>query len=113
MTLGFYPPVMEASYPSNINGNAMPREPFTLAGADEARDRVFQSRLDLDTAVLRRRYEIVINERCPRVKHLDGLAFQKSEVFRKDIVYDELRNMGLIKKCFHWGTVKRRKRGEN
>ncbi|KAI5806683.1 hypothetical protein DFH27DRAFT_354001 [Peziza echinospora] len=111
LTLGFYPPVMEASHTSNINGNAMPREPFTLAGADEARDRVFQSRLDLDTAVLRRRYEIVINERCPRVKHLDGLAFQKSEVFRKDTVYDELRNMGLIKTMLPLGDSEGAQKG--
>ena len=82
---------------ANINGNAVPSEPFTLAPGDEARDRKFQSRLDLDTAVLRRRYEIVINERCPRVKNLDGLPFQKADVFRKDTVYDELRNLGLIK----------------
>lgn len=75
----------------------MPIEPFALAPLDENKDRTFQSRLDLETALLRRRYEIVISERCPRMKRLDGLQFRRTEVFRKDVVYDELRRVGLIK----------------
>jgi len=71
-------------------------EPFTLAALDECKDRIFQSRLDMETALLRRRYEIVISERCARMKNLDGLPFRRAELFRKDVVYDELKRVGLI-----------------
>jgi len=51
----------------------------------------------METALLRRRYEIVISERCPRMKNLDGLLFRRTDVFRKDVVYDELKKAGLIR----------------
>lgn len=81
----------------NTRSDALSSEPFSLAAADEKKDRIFQSRLDMETALLRRRYEIVLSERCPRMKNLDGLPFHKADVFRKDTVYDELRKIGLIR----------------
>lgn len=95
--MGFYPPAIEAVKPGNPGRDAATTEPFTLVAADGSKDHTFQSRLDMETALLRRRYEIVISERCPRMKNLDGLPFRRSEVFRKDAVFDELGRLGLIK----------------
>lgn len=47
--------------------------------------------------MFRRRYEIVISEKSPRMKYLDGLRFQKSETLRRDPVWEELKKVGLIK----------------
>lgn len=80
-----------------ISDDALVVEPFTLTPLDESKDYMFQSRLDMETALLRRRYEIVIGERCPRMKNLDGLLFRRVEVCRKDVVYDELKRVGLIR----------------
>ena len=95
--MGFYPPALERATVGNTKNDAVSVEPFTLAAADEKKDRIFQSRLDMETALLRRRYEIVLSERCPRMKNLDGLPFHNADVFRKDTVYDELRKIGLIR----------------
>ncbi|KAF8421573.1 hypothetical protein EV426DRAFT_704755 [Tirmania nivea] len=97
LTLGFYPPALELSNHGASCDDPLLVEPFTLAPLDECKDRIFQSRLDMETALLRRRYEIVISERCPRMKNLDGLLFRREEVFRKDVVYDELKRVGLIR----------------
>ena len=95
--MGFYPPALDHATIGNTRNDALSLEPFTLAAADEKKDRIFQSRLDMETALLRRRYEIVLRERCPRMKTLDGLPFHKADVFRKDMVYNELRKTGLIR----------------
>ncbi|KAF8456872.1 hypothetical protein BGX38DRAFT_1160672 [Terfezia claveryi] len=97
LTLGFYPPALESNNHGAPGDDPPFVEPFTLAPFDEYKDRTFQSRLDMETALLRRRYEIVISERCPRMKNLDGLLFRKADVFRKDVVYDELKRVGLIR----------------
>ncbi|RPB19630.1 hypothetical protein L211DRAFT_842532, partial [Terfezia boudieri ATCC MYA-4762] len=97
LTLGFYPPALESNNHGAPGDDPLFVEPFTLAPFDEYKDRTFQSRLDMETALLRRRYEIVISERCPRLKNLDGLLFRKADVFRKDVVYNELRRVGLIR----------------
>lgn len=97
MTLGFYPPALETTSAGALGDDALFVEPFTLGPLDESKDSTFQSRLDMETALLRRRYEIVMSERCPRMKNLDGLPFRRADVFKKDVIYEELKRVGLIR----------------
>ncbi|KAI1471964.1 uncharacterized protein F4812DRAFT_200633 [Daldinia caldariorum] len=104
-TLGFYAPI-QALVATGEGGGKGGFDPFTLPDADPARDDKFSSRSDMGTRMRRRLYELVVLDRCRRLKMLDGLpvdapAAGGSERSRKgrkgDKVWDALVRSGVVK----------------
>ncbi|KAL7267260.1 Protein nud1 [Rhizina undulata] len=97
LTIGFYP-ASSARRPSPAidSRDEYPKDPFSMLPAEEFSDRVFQSQMDLESAITRRRYEITISQGCRRLKELDGLDFRKEELLREDKVWEEIKKRGLI-----------------
>lgn len=69
-----------------------------LAAADEDRDRTYCSRLDADTKLRRRVYEMLVAHSCKGLRCLDGLAFRREDVMRKDEVWERLALLGVVRK---------------
>lgn len=105
LTIGFYPPSsIRKSFSDTEEPDEYPKDPFTMMPGDTTDDRTFQAQLDIDSAVLRRTYEITIGRRCPRMKELDGLEYRRDESMRDDEVFAELKNRGLIKTAENDGS---------
>ena len=98
LTIGFYPASSSRKLlPSPEDPDEYVKDPFTMVPGDYTSDHTFQMQMDIESAVTRRRYEIMIGQKCPRMKELDGLEFQKEEVWREDHVLEELKNRDLIR----------------
>ncbi|RYP91916.1 hypothetical protein DL770_001976 [Monosporascus sp. CRB-9-2] len=100
-TLGFYPPpvalvpVVDADADDERDREA--EDPFALPDvADADRDRKFLGRLDMGTRMRRRLYEMVVLERCRRLKVLDGLLVDRDGVRKRDAVWDALARSGVV-----------------
>lgn len=98
LTIGFYPAsAARKSLPAPDDPDEYIKDPFTMVPGDTASDDTFQIQMDIDSAVTRRRYEMMIAQKCPRMKELDGLVFKKEDTWRQDDVWDELKNRGLVR----------------
>ncbi|CAZ85828.1 unnamed protein product [Tuber melanosporum] len=98
LTIGFYPASSSRrSLSSPEDPDEYIKDPFTMVPGDTASDRTFQAQMDLESAVTRRRYEITIGQKCPRMKELDGLEFRVGELWREDHVLEELKNRDLVR----------------
>ncbi|KAI0884853.1 uncharacterized protein GGS22DRAFT_147584 [Annulohypoxylon maeteangense] len=96
-TLGFYGPALIAFAPKEGEGNG-----FDLQDADAARDERFASRSDMGTRMRRRFYELVVLDRCRRLKTLDGLPVDATALgqagLRRGKVWDALVESGVVVK---------------
>ncbi|KAI0900328.1 hypothetical protein F4806DRAFT_448303 [Annulohypoxylon nitens] len=95
-TLGFYgPPALLKETEDEGNG-------FDLQDADKARDERFSSRSDMGTRMRRRFYELVVLDRCRRLKVLDGLPVDASAKGRDGLkrgkVWDKLVESGVVRR---------------
>jgi len=61
-------------------------------------DQIYESRLDEDTKLRRRVFELLLAAKCPKLHMVDGLpwAERKQKVFRKDETWVRLKEMGVI-----------------
>ncbi|RFU35153.1 hypothetical protein B7463_g1259, partial [Scytalidium lignicola] len=100
LTLGFYPPVIDRCMVLRADRAKLDEgaviEPYTLEAADPREDRRYTNCLDMETKMLRRVYEILFFGGCSRLRSLDGLAVNRSIMFLKDKVWEELVNAKLI-----------------
>lgn len=64
-------------------------------GEDDQRHR---ARLDEDTELRRRVYEVLLANSCRALKELDGLCFDRSRAVAKDSVWDRLMELGIIRR---------------
>ncbi|KFY14082.1 hypothetical protein V492_02862 [Pseudogymnoascus sp. VKM F-4246] len=100
VTLGFYPPVTETRVAllqrSEDDGEVAVEDPFTLLDGDEAKDKAYAGRLDMETRMRRRVYEMLMVGGCRRLKMLDGLPANTEVAETKDAVWDELVKIGLV-----------------
>ncbi|KAI0503160.1 hypothetical protein F5B22DRAFT_630383 [Xylaria bambusicola] len=71
-TLGFYAPV-HALVSAENDGKEGDFDPFTLPDVDVERQDKFASRLDMDTRMRKRVYDLVVLKDCRQLKMLDGL----------------------------------------
>ncbi|OJD38687.1 conserved leucine-rich repeat protein [Diplodia corticola] len=71
---------------------------LVLPSADEDRDRAYLSRLDADTELRRRVYEMLVASACGAVRSLDGLPFRREECMRRDGVWERLVGLGVVRK---------------
>ena len=99
LTLGFYPPLVEMRV---VLGDGAADEqsdapdPFTQGSAEPGKDRKYAERLDMDTKMLRRVYEMLIFLGNARLKVLDGLAVNRSVTQLEDEVFHALMASGVL-----------------
>ena len=62
-------------------------------------DELHLSRMDRDTKMKRRVYEMLVGSKCPKLVQLDGLAFQREELQRRDDIWEGLVGMGVLRKA--------------
>ncbi|KFY87580.1 hypothetical protein V498_07112 [Pseudogymnoascus sp. VKM F-4517 (FW-2822)] len=100
VTLGFYPTVTETRVAllqrAEEDGEVAVEDPFTLLDADEVKDKAYAGRLDMETRMRRRVYEMLMVGGCQRLKMLDGLPANTEVADTKDAVWDELVKIGLV-----------------
>jgi Leucine-rich repeat (LRR) protein len=98
LTLGFYPPLSETRLVvrEGIEEEQDTTEPFTLGKADRGRDARYASRLDIETKMLRRVFEMLVLGGNLRLKSLDGLSVDRSVLEAKDKVWDALIETGVL-----------------
>lgn len=104
LTLGFYHPLQLAtqltvsaatdSYKTTETANESGS--FELSASDGDKDAKFSKRLDIQTRMRRRIYEVLIIGSCERLKNLDGLSISRSEDKTGDNIWQRLKERGLI-----------------
>ncbi|KAI9821949.1 MAG: hypothetical protein M1827_002531 [Pycnora praestabilis] len=108
LTVGFYPPLMEKRIvvhrKSLIDDEDDMIEPFTLPRAENENDKVYYERLDGDTKLRRRVYEMMLASGCTNVKVLDGLGFGDVDVGMRDGVWERLCGLGVVGKAIGYGN---------
>lgn len=109
ITHGFYAPVSVAKNAVSTVSND--DEPLSeaqlqlqiamshrLPNADHATDIEHLARLDEDTKLRRRVYEILLCNGCKSMSTLDGLSFAKDRALIRDGVWERLLKLGVVKK---------------
>ncbi|KAF1347970.1 hypothetical protein BDV97DRAFT_391262 [Delphinella strobiligena] len=120
ISLGFYPPTATAaalttakeqsiilsSGPSSENAETETEEhvqlravrAYALPSADRASDAEHCERLDEDTKLRRRVYELLLSQSCRSLDILDGLSFDRAKATIRDRVWERLIQLGVMKK---------------
>ena len=70
---------------------------YLLPMSDTEADRQSRERLDEDTKLRRRVYEMLHVSACPELKILDGLEVYREEVGTRDGVWERLIELGILK----------------
>ncbi|KAI1825198.1 hypothetical protein F4861DRAFT_209676 [Xylaria intraflava] len=93
-TLGFYTPVQTLV---SVDDSRMDSEckTFELPDVDVGRHEKFASRLDMDTKMRKRIYDMIILGSCRQLKMLDGLPVSHEVVSQKDDVWNALVENGI------------------
>ncbi|KAG9242833.1 protein phosphatase 1 [Calycina marina] len=99
LNVGFYPPRLESQSMelTKVTTEAPVLDPFTLPKADEHWDKVYLSRLDMSTKMLRRIYEIMVIGGVKGLKTLDGLDVDRAALKVHDDVWEALVKVGIMK----------------
>jgi Leucine-rich repeat (LRR) protein len=109
VTHGFYTPISVAK--NSVSTVADDEEPLSeaqlqlqiamshcLPNADHATDTEHLARLDEDTKLRRRVYEILLSNGCKTLSTLDGLSFAKDRALIRDGVWERLLKLGVVRK---------------
>jgi Leucine-rich repeat (LRR) protein len=100
LTLGFYPPASEKRLVLHAgvedDQEATLTDCFTLADAEREKDVAYAGRLDMETKMRRRIFEMLMTGGCGRLKKLDGLEVDRASLVVKDKVWEELVKVGLV-----------------
>ena len=70
---------------------------YILPAADKESDIRARERLDGDTKLRRRVYEMLVVGRCKRLKRLDGLGVDRRGVGMRDGVWERLVEVGVLR----------------
>ena len=76
-------------------------EPFALRDLNPAQDVKYHSRLDMETKMRRRAYEMLLLNGNRRLKKLDGLEVDREILVKQDAIWQEVLTLGLVKDIFH------------
>lgn len=102
LTVGFYAPVVETRLVrQRVNDLPSDLDPHALPCADKKTDQQYASRLDEDTMLKRKVYEMMLANACVHLRSLDGLPFCGDEVLTKDRTWDRLIDLGVVRKSKH------------
>lgn len=74
------------------------RARYEVPSADRAQDAQHQARMDEDSKLRRRVYELLLANSCSSLRLLDGLAFDTSTPLVKDHVWRRLVELGVVRK---------------
>ena len=74
------------------------QEAHLLAEADVTVDAEHVARLDEDTKLRRRVYELLLANSCKTLSSLDGLGFGRERIMVKDGVFERLVKLGIVKR---------------
>ncbi|KAL8905738.1 MAG: hypothetical protein Q9207_002452 [Kuettlingeria erythrocarpa] len=69
---------------------------YMLPGIEQAADERARQRLDEDTDIRRRVYELLVVLNCGKLRRLDGLSIDRRKVISKDGVWDRLKELGVV-----------------
>lgn len=111
LTVGFYTPQEPAQeekrvLPYGRNSRASDEEAehdlqntaaYLLPGVDKAADNLSRERLDEDTKLRRRVYEMLVINGCKTLERLDGLEVDREMVGRRDGIWERLIELGVLK----------------
>ena len=106
LTLGLYstmPPSTGLVLHTNPGASAAKRddsdevEPFALRDLDPIQDAKYHARLDMETKMRRRAYEMLLLNGDRRLKKLDGLDVDRDVLTKQDAVWEEMLKLGLVK----------------
>ncbi|KAH0564759.1 hypothetical protein GP486_001853 [Trichoglossum hirsutum] len=98
LTVGFYLSATESRLVRDPNTHPYPDiDPFSLPMADEEADPPYRARLDTDTRLKRKVYEMLLGFGCPCLRELDGLVFNKDKVLERDEVWERLKQLGIVR----------------
>ena len=116
LTVGFYTPQAAASEPvilekqltvpssHRFSSNSFddPADPdlsllHILPAASKFADAAARERLDEDTKLRRRVYEMLVVSGCKQLRVLDGLEVDREEVGRRDGIWERLREVGVLR----------------
>lgn len=70
---------------------------YLLPAVDKAADDLSRERLDEDTKLRRRVYEMLVVNGCKALERLDGLAVDREMVGRRDGIWERLIDLGVLK----------------
>lgn len=114
ITHGFYAPISVAK--NTVSTISSDEEPMSeaqlqlqmamshrLPNADYATDAEHLARLDEDTKLRRRVYEILLSNGCKTLSTLDGLSFAKDRALIRDSVWERLLKLGVVRKSGNKG----------
>ncbi|KAI8625848.1 hypothetical protein F5Y19DRAFT_239375 [Xylariaceae sp. FL1651] len=91
VTLGYYAPVQTL-----VSVEGAEFDPFVLPDVDVGRHEKFASRLDMNTRMRKRVYDMVVLNACKQLKMLDGLPAAKDIASKRDDVWDALVESGIV-----------------
>ena len=111
LTVGFYTPqepareekrVVPHGRNSRSNEDLAEHDPqntgaYLLPAVDKTADNISRERLDEDTKLRRRVYEMLVINSCKTLKRLDGLEVDREMVSRRDGVWERLVDLGVLK----------------
>ena len=69
-----------------------------LPQGDTAQDHQHQLKLDEETKLRRRVYELLLAHSCAGVDAVDGLEFDRRALHARDSVWERLVELGVVKK---------------
>jgi protein NUD1 len=110
VTQCFYPPAVTAQTGVAMREGArvpededayreeMEKAKHCLPAGNAAEDKAHSARLDDDTKLRRRVYELLLAHSCPSLQQLDGLGFAKEKASVKDHIWDRLVELGVVRK---------------
>ena len=70
---------------------------YLLPAVDKAADSISRERLDEDTKLRRRVYEMLVINGCKTLEKLDGLEVDRDMVGRRDGIWERLIDLGVLK----------------
>ena len=70
---------------------------YLLPAADKATDNLSRERLDEDTKLRRRVYEMLVINGCKTLERLDGLEVDREMAGRRDGIWERLIELGVLK----------------
>ena len=70
---------------------------YIVPPQDEEVDHRFRNRLDEDTAIRRRVYDMLFMNACPTLAHLDGLTVDRVGVGKRDMIWGRLLELGVLR----------------
>lgn len=117
-SLGFYPPTSPAPEGDEVqlvhteDASAPVRESNTvdlkfrhvLPSAQHERDAAYMGRLDEDTRLRRKVYELSLAVKCRHLRKVDGLNWDAKKKMEMDGMWEKLVGLGIVEKVLKTGT---------